>query len=120
VPFSVLLLPFFFFRTLNPIISTDIPKFSVRASLTAQRTDNGWVVTYNVVKLPCGMLDVYQLLSHIGWREGYATTSVCNREVGVHVTRRLYDGGVISYEVYVELDFGDAYVDTRVKIVDAL
>jgi len=102
------------------MISTDITKFSVKLRLTAQRTDNGWVVTYNVAKLPCGMLDVYQLLSHIEWKEGYATASICNREVGVRIMHQLHGRNTVSYEVEVDADFDDVYVDTRVKIVDTL
>jgi len=36
--------------------------FCVKALLVAQRNSNGWVVTYHVIKLPCGSIDVYYVL----------------------------------------------------------
>jgi len=90
----------------------------VRAQLVAQKSPNGWVVTYHVIKLPCGSIDVYYLLSQVGWREGRVSLSVCNREVSGYIyASRSSD--VVHYEVELDGEF-EGVVEQRVKIVDRI
>jgi len=89
----------------------------VRAQLIAQRGSNGWVVTYHVIKLPCGSIDVYYLLSQNGWRSGKISLSVCNREVSGYI-RMKRGSNVVQYEVEIDGDFEGANVEQRVKMVD--
>jgi len=94
-------------------------KFCVRAQLVAQRGAGGWVVTYHVVKLPCGTLDVYYLLSQHGWRGGEVSLSVCNREARGRIYVRR-SGDSLHYDVVIDGNFEGASVEQRVKVVDSL
>lgn len=115
----MLFLSTFFFLILISSISTDIIKFNVKLSLSAQRIENGWVVTYHVVKMPCGILDLYYLLSQMGWRGGEFVVSICNKEVNVRVVQR-QSGNVVEYDVETDVSFDGAHIDTRVKVTDSL